>query len=93
MKNKNIGSSFNDFLEKEDLFHEVEAGALKKYFAALVKNKMEKDNITKTKLASIMHTSRSAVDRLLDPTNTSITLHTMECAAKAVGKKIKLELV
>jgi len=54
---------------------------------------MEKENISKSKMAEMMETSRSAVNRLLDPGNNSITLKTMECAARAIGKKLKLELV
>jgi predicted XRE-type DNA-binding protein len=92
-KNKHIGSSFDDFLESEGIYHEVEAIAIKKYFAAMVEKKMEEEAISKSKMAEMMHTSRSAVNRLLDPKNNSITLHTMETAAKVIGKKIKLELV
>ncbi len=92
-KHKNIGGLFDDFLEEEGIFHEVEAVAIKKYFAALIVKKMEDDNISKSRMAELMDTSRSAVNRLLDPYNNSITLKTMECAAKAVGKKLKLELI
>lgn len=91
--NKNIGSAFDDFLEDEGIFHEVEAVALKKYFAALIEDKMRQETITKTQMASLMNTSRAAVNRLLDPDNDGITLKTMESAAKAIGKKIKIELV
>ncbi len=91
--NKHLGSSFDDFLEKEDIYHEVESIAIKKYFVAMVENKMIEDSITKSKMAELMHSSRSAVNRLLDPTNDSITLKTMEKAAKVIGKKIRLELV
>jgi predicted XRE-type DNA-binding protein len=92
-KNKNIGSSFDDFLESEGIYHEVEALAIKKYFAALIEKKMQDESISKTRMAALMQTSRSAVNRLLDPTNDSITLHTMENAARAIGKKLKLELI
>jgi predicted XRE-type DNA-binding protein len=94
MKNKNnLGSTFGDFLDSEGIYHEVEAMAIKKYFAALIKNKMKEESISKTKMAELMNTSRSAVNRLLDPNNDSITLKTMESAAKAIGKKLKLELI
>jgi antitoxin HicB len=92
-KNKHLGDAFENFLEAEGIYHDVQASAIKKYFAALIQTKMESDNISKSKMATIMHTSRSAVDRLLDPRNDSITLKTMENAAKAVGKKLKMELV
>ena len=91
--NKYYGSSFDSFLEEEGIYHEVEAIALKKYFAAIVENKMAEESISKTKMAELMNTSRSAVNRLLDPGNDSITLKTMENAAKVLGKKIRLELV
>jgi len=94
MKNKkHYGSSFDDFLEKEDIFHGVESIAIKKYFAAMVEKKMKEESISKSKMAELMHTSRSAVNRLLDPTNDSITLKTMENAVRVIGKKIRLELV
>jgi antitoxin HicB len=94
MKNKKyIGSSFDDYIEKEGLYHEVQASAIKKYLSALIQKKMEQDRLSKTKMAQLMSTSRTAVDRLLDPTNDSITLKTMESAARAIGKKIKFEFV
>ncbi len=92
-KIKHYGSSFESFLEEDGIFHEVEAVAIKKYFAAMVEHKMNEESITKSKMAELMHSSRSAINRLLDPTNDSITLKTMEKAAKAIGKKIRLELV
>lgn len=92
-KKKHHGSSFDSFLEDQGLFHEVEAIAIKKYFAAMVEKKMKDESISKSKMAELMHTSRSAVNRLLDPSNDSITLKTMENAAKVIGKKIRLELV
>jgi len=92
-KKKHHGSSFDSFLEDQGLFHEVEAIAIKKYFAAMVEKKMKDESISKSKMAELMHSSRSAVNRLLDPSNDSITLKTMENAAKVIGKKIRLELV
>ena len=91
--NKHYGSSFNAFLEKEGVYHEVEAMAIKKYFAAIVENKMKEESISKSRMAEMMQTSRSAVNRLLDPTNNSITLKTMENTARVIGKKLRLELV
>ena len=91
--NKHIGSSFDEFLESEGMYHEIEAVAIKKYFAAMIAQKMLEESITKTQMAEMMQTSRAAVNRLLDPKNTSITLKTMESSAKAVGNKLTLELV
>ncbi len=91
--NKHYGSSFDSFLEEENIFNEVEAIAIKKYISILIINKMKEDSISKTKLAQMMHTSRSSVNRLIDPNNISITLKTMEKAATVLGKKLKIELV
>ena len=93
MKNKFIGSSFDDFLTEEGIAEEVEAGAIKKIIAYQLLDAIEKDKFTKTELASRLETSRSAVDRLLDPLNESITLLTLKKAAAVLGKKLRFELV
>lgn len=89
MKDKHIGSSFDDFLQEEGLL--AEAAALKRILAHQIKQEMELRNISKTALAKMMKTSRSSVDRLLDPKNSSITLLTLENVAVALGKKLKLQ--
>lgn len=91
MSKKHIGSSFDSFLEDESLLVETEALALKKVISWQLEQAIKKIRITKTEMAKRMHTSRIAVDRLLDPTNTSVTLKSLERAAVAVGKKIHLE--
>jgi len=93
MKNNSIGSSFDDFLIEEGIAEEVEAGAIKKIIAYQLLEAIEKEKITKTALASRLETSRSAVDRLLDPENESITLLTLKKAATVLGKKLRFELV
>jgi len=93
MKNRSIGSSFDDFLNEEGIAEEVEAGAIKKIIAYQLLEAIEKEKITKTALATRLETSRSAVDRLLDPENESITLLTLKKAATVLGKKLRLELV
>ena len=93
MKNKSIGSSFDDFLKDEGIAEEVEAGAIKKIIAYQLLEAIEKEKITKTALATRLETSRSAVDRLLDPENESITLLTLKKAATVLGKKLRFELV
>lgn len=93
MKNKHIGSNLDDFLEEEGILAEVEAAAVKRVLAYKVEQMMKKKHITKTSLAKKMHTSRSALDRLLDPDNVSVTLQTLERAALAVGKRLKINLV
>jgi predicted XRE-type DNA-binding protein len=93
MKNKYIGSSFNDFLEEEGIREEVETGAIKQLIAFQLQETLEKEHLSKTELAQRLDTSRAAVDRLLDPYNESITLLTLKKAASVLGKKLKLEFV
>jgi antitoxin HicB len=89
--NRNIGSSFDDFLEEEGLLAEAEAVAIKRVITYQVAELMKSQNISKVAMAKKMKTSRSAVDRLLDPKNTSITLQTLENAAHAIGKRLRIE--
>jgi DNA-binding Xre family transcriptional regulator len=93
MKNNFVGSTFDDFLEEEEIKEEVANGAIKKIIALQMQETLKKEKLTKTELAQRLETSRAAVDRLLDPYNDSITLLTLKRAASIMGKKIKLELV
>ena len=88
-----IGSAFDDFLKEEGIFEEVQAGALKKVVAHQLGEAMKAQKLTKVAMAKRMRTSRSALDRLLDPTNASVSLDTLTRAAAAVGREIRLELV
>ena len=88
-----IGSAFDDFLKDEDIFEEVQAGALKKVVAYQLGEAMKDQKLTKVAMAKRMNTSRSALDRLLDPNNPSVSLDTLTRAAAAVGRGIRLELV
>ncbi len=90
--NKYVGSNFDEFLEEENLLAETEAIAVKRVLAFQIQQLMEKELITKTDMARRMKTSRSALNRLLDPSNVSVTLQTLERAAFALGKKLHLEL-
>ncbi|WP_417689395.1 Fis family transcriptional regulator [Pseudidiomarina sp.] len=90
--NPNIGSSFDDFLEETGELAEVNTVALKRVIAWEIEQKMSVEHLSKTKMAALMQTSRSALDRLLDPTNTSVTLHTLDNAARALGKTLRIEL-
>ena len=92
MKNKSIGSSFDDFLEEQGILEEVEEAAVKKVLALQIVDAMAKQNITKVEMAKLMDTSRAVVDRLLDPDNSSVTLKTMTKAAQSVGKHLRLVL-
>jgi len=93
MKNTAIGSSLDDFLAEEGIKEAVEAGAIKKLISFQLLETIKNENITKTELAHRLGTSRTAVDRLLDPKNESVTLLTLTKAASVLGKKLKLELV
>jgi antitoxin HicB len=92
-KKGKVGSSFDGFLAEQGILEECEEHAIKQILADQIKVAMEKDRITKAAMAVRMHTSRRALDRLLDPTNTSVTLHTLQRAALAVGRQLRLELV
>ena len=93
MKMKNIGSSFDSWLRDEGLYEEVSATAIKRVLARQVEEAMQHKGLTKAEMARRMHTSRAAIDRLLDPTNDAVTLGTLRKAAAAVGREIRLELV
>ena len=92
MKNKHLGSSFDDFLEEEGLRAKTEAAAIKRVIAYQIEMEMKRAKLTKSAMAEKMHPSRSALDRLLDPANVSITLQTLERAALALGKTLKVKL-
>jgi predicted XRE-type DNA-binding protein len=92
MKNKHAGSNFDDFLLDEGMLAEAEATAIKRVLAFQIQKEMEKRCLTKSALARMMNTSRSSLDRLLDPENSSVTLVTMESAAIALGKKLRIQL-
>lgn len=87
---KHIGSNFNEFLEEEGILEESQAMAIKRVLAYALEEKMIRDNLSKSKVAKELDTSRIAVDRILDPNNTSITLSTMEKIARFVNKKLTI---
>jgi predicted XRE-type DNA-binding protein len=89
---KNLGGSFNDFLEEEGILEECTETAIKRVLAWQIEQEMKKNNLSKSAMARKMNTSRSSLDRILDPINESVTLHTLKKAAHAVGRTIKLEL-
>ena len=93
MNKKYIGSNFDDFLENEGLLAEVEAAAIKRVIAVQITKMMQKHKISKTAMAKRMKTSRSSVDRLLDPQNESVTLQTLERAALALGKRLQINFI
>jgi antitoxin HicB len=91
--NPHVGSSFDDFLEEENLLTAANEIAIKRVIAWQLQQEIESKHMTKTEMARAMGTSRAAVDRLLDPDNTSVTLNTLDRAARVLGKSIKIELV
>ena len=91
-KNKHLGSNFDDFLREEEMLGDATAAAIKRVLAYQIQEEMKQRNLSKTVLAKRMKTSRSSVDRLLDPDNPSVTLQTLERAASALDMKLVVEL-
>jgi antitoxin HicB len=89
---KNLGGSFNDFLDEEGILEECTETAIKRVLAWQIEQEMKKNNLSKSAMARKMKTSRSSLDRILDPVNESVTLRTLKKAAHAVGRTVKLEL-
>jgi DNA-binding Xre family transcriptional regulator len=92
MSNRHIGSSFDDFLQEEAMLETATAVPLKRVIAWQIAEEMKNQNLTKTELAKRMHTSRAALNRLLDEADPSLTLTTLASAASALGKKVNIEL-
>lgn len=90
-KNKHIGSNFDDFLQEEGALEEIEAVVAKRIFVFQVEQEMTKQGIDKAELAERMETSRSAVERILDPEAPS-TLRSFAKAARALGRHLKISL-
>ena len=92
MSKKHVGSNFDDFLAEEALLEEATAAAVKRMIAWQIEQEMKAQKLTKTALAAKMRTSRAALNRLLDASDTSLTLTTLASAAAALGKHVKIEL-
>ena len=91
--NPHRGGSLNDFLKEERIYGQVVAQAEKEILAWKLQSALEEKKMTVSALAKKMHTSRAAVNRILDPANPSITLGTLEKAALALGKRWRFDLV
>lgn len=89
---KHIGSSLDNFLKEEGIYEETQALAIKEVVVWQLTEAMKKQSLTKARLATMLKTSRSQVDRLLDPTR-DVTLSTLQRAAALVGRKVQIELV
>ena len=92
MNKRNIGSNFDDFLKEEGILEITDEAAIKRVLAYQVEKAMKEQKITKSEMAKKMKTSRCSLDRLLDPSNESVTLLTLKKAANAIGRTIKIEL-
>ena len=90
--NPHIGASFESFLDEEGILEECTATAIKRVLARQIEHAMQERGLTKSAMAKAMRTSRPQLDRLLDPANPSVTLDTLQRAAAAVGRKLRLEL-
>jgi antitoxin HicB len=93
LKRKNIGSSFDSWLREEGIYEEATAAAIKRVLARQLEAAMKQNHFSKAEMARRMKTSRSALDRLLDPEYDAVTLSTLRKAATAVGRQLRLELV
>lgn len=89
---KNVGSDFDEFLREEGILEEATAAAVKRVIAFQLAAKMTEHSMSKSEMARRMATSRSALDRLLDPENVSVTLQTLQSAVQALGGRLNVEL-
>ena len=92
MSKKHMGSGIDDFLKEEGIFEETQAQAVKEVVAWQLAEAMKKKKTSKNKMATLLKTSRTQVDRPLDPKN-DITLRSLQRAAAMVGRRVIIELV
>jgi antitoxin HicB len=92
MSKKHIGSSFEDFLKEDSTYEEITTQAIKRVLAWQIAEIMKAQGISKLEMARRMHTSRSQLDRFLDPDNDKVLLETVQRAASAIGKRIFISL-
>jgi len=92
IRNPHTGSDFDDFLKDEGVYEEIQAKALKRVLTEQLEDGMQAAKLTKVSMAQRMETSRSQLDRVLDPNNTSIQLDTLIKAARAVGKVVEIKI-
>ena len=90
-KKGRIGSSFDDFLKDEGVYNEVETVAVKRVIAWQLEEAMKARRMSKLQMARRMKTSRSQLDRLLDPSHSGVTLETLARAAQVLGRHIRVE--
>jgi predicted XRE-type DNA-binding protein len=90
---ENMNSDFDEFLIDDGIYEDVNDIAIKRVIAYQLEQEMKAQNITKTKMAELMNTSRAVVNRLLNPDNSSLTLHTLESATQALGKRLNISII
>jgi antitoxin HicB len=90
--NPHKGGNFDDFLKEDGIYEEVQARALKRALAEQLDDAMQSGKLSKVTMAQRMATSRSQLDRVLDPSNLSIQLDTLIKAASAVGRTVEIQL-
>lgn len=91
-KNKCLGSTFESFLKEKGIYEEVKVAALKTVLALQLQDAMKQKKMTQTEMAKQLGTSRASLKRLLDPKNTSVTLHTLSKAADVLGKNLYISI-
>lgn len=91
--NRHAGSGIDDFLRDEGVLEEVQALAIKEVIAWQLDQAMRDRRLSKRKLAELMRTSRTQVDRILDPRDGNVTINTLQRAAAVLGRKVNVELV
>lgn len=93
MANQHAGSTIDDFLRDEGVLEEFQARSIKEVIAWQLEKVMKDGKISKRRLAQMMQTSRTQVDRVLDPTDGNVTIQTLQRAAAVLGRRVQLELV
>jgi DNA-binding Xre family transcriptional regulator len=93
MNKNNIGSTFDSWLREEGIYDEASSAAIKRVLTRQVEAAMAEQNISKAEMAKRMQTSRAALNRLLDPSHDAVALSTLQKAAIALGRQIRLELI
>jgi antitoxin HicB len=90
--NPHFGTTLDSYLQSEGILEHTQAVALKRVIAYQLQDILKQQNLTQADLARKMHTSKAAINRLLNPDNTSVTLHTLLKAVHVLGKKISLSI-
>ena len=88
-----LGSSFDSLLREDEIYEETTLAATKRVLAMQIAEEMKRGRISKTEMARRMHTSRASLDRLLDPENSSVTLQTLDKAARSLGRRLSVALI